>query len=234
VLTSALRLLGVPGAAFLDAFASMIFLYAPVALLGGWFAALLVETLGRRWQETGLLVVGVLALVALLGSYTASRVSSDQYDLVTSADLRAMDWIATHTAPDARFLVNGFLIYGGRSIVGSDAGWWLPLLTERASTMPPQYALLTETETEPGYGQHMIDLVAGLRQTPLPSLEGLALLCAEDISHVYVGKGEGKVAIPPAHPLFKAVDMLGSPAFDAVYHQDGVWVFALTERACPS
>jgi hypothetical protein len=144
-----------------------------------------------------------------------------------------MDWIATHTAPDARFLVNGFLIYGGRSIVGSDAGWWLALLTERASTMPPQYALLTETEAEPGYGQRMVGLVAGLQQTPLPSPEGLALLCGEGISHVYVGKGEGRMAIPPSDPLFTAEQMLGSPAFDPVYHQDGVWVFALTEEACP-
>jgi hypothetical protein len=232
VLTLALRLLGLPGAAFLDAFASMIFAYAPVALLGGWLIASLVEGSRRRWQGTGLLAVGAVALAAFGGSYTASQVPSDQYELVTPADLRAMDWIATHTAPDARFLVNGFLIYGGRSIVGSDAGWWLSLLTGRASTMPPQYALLTETEAEPGYGQRMVDLVAGLRQTPLTSPEGLALVCGEEITHVYVGVGEGRVAIPPSEPLFTAEEMLASSAFDAVYHQDGVWVFALTEEAC--
>jgi hypothetical protein len=79
----------------------------------------------------------------------------------------------------------------------------------------------------------MVDLVAGLQQTPLASPEGLALVCDEAISHVYVGKGEGRVAIPPSEPLFTAEEMLGSSAFDAVYHQDGVWIFALTEEACP-
>ena len=36
---------------------------------------------------------------------------------------------------------NGFTIYNNTSGVGSDAGWWLSLLTDRENTMPPQYAV---------------------------------------------------------------------------------------------
>ena len=65
--------------------------------------------------------------------------------MVTKPDRQAMTWIREHTPAQAKFLVEGFRIYGGRSVVGSDAGWWIPLLADRANTMPPQYALLNET-----------------------------------------------------------------------------------------
>jgi hypothetical protein len=165
--------------------------------------------------------------VALFGAYRLPAVSDPGYDLVEPADMEAMDWIRKHTPPGARFLVNGFLIYEGHSVVGADAGWWIPLLARRETTMPPQYALLNEQEIEPGYGSRMVALVAGLRQTPLSTTAGHELVCSEGITHVYVGQGEGRVGYPPPEPLFTAEQLLSSSQFDALYHRDRVWVFAV-------
>jgi len=231
----ATRMIGLPGTTHLNSFSSMIFAYAPISLLIGWLGAQVLTTMdGRRGTKGQWAMGGLLILLALVGAYQSIRRSDPAYDLVKQADLDAMEWIRTHTPPNTRFLVNGFSIYDGQSVVGSDAGWWIPLLTERANTMPPQYALINERETEPGYGRRIVELQAALRRTPLTTPEGLGWLCDEGITHVYVGQVEGRVGVPPPEPLFTAEEMLATPAFEPVYHWDKVWIFALTNGACGS
>ncbi len=98
--------------------------------------------------------------------------------------------------------------------------------------MPPQYALFNESELEPGYGRRVVNLVADLRRAPLSTPEGLSAVCQEGITHVYIGQVEGRVGVPPPEPLFTAQGMLDNPAFEMLYHQDRVWIFALTDVAC--
>jgi hypothetical protein len=143
-----------------------------------------------------------------------------------------MDWIRANTPREALFLVNGALIYDGSSVVGTDAGWWIPLLARRANTMPPQYALLAEREKEAGYNQRMVDLVGVLSETSLPTETGLRMVCAEGVSHVYVGQWEGREIYPRPEPLFTAEQMLDDPRFEVRYHHGSVWVFRLTAESC--
>jgi hypothetical protein len=142
-----------------------------------------------------------------------------------------MDWIDANTPEDARFLVNGFLIRNGQSATGSDAGWWIPLLAARQNTMPPQYALLTETPIDPAYSRNVVDLVAWLQDTSLASSEAISQLCQQDISHVYVGQRQGRVGFA-ADPLFLPDELLANPAFSPLYHQDQVWVFDFDRSMC--
>jgi hypothetical protein len=228
----AAKLVGVPGTAFLDSFASMVFMYAPIGLLVAWVGARLLNRIGELRRYGSVLAAVALLLLTLFGTYRALSVSDPTHDLVAPADMEAMEWIRDNTPSSARFLVNGFLIYDGRSAVGSDAGWWIPLLTKRANTMPPQYALLTETELEPGYGRRVVDTVAQLREVPVTTEQGLRMLCSEQITHVYVGQGEGRVADPPSEPLFTPEELASSPFFVEVYHLDRVWIFELADGAC--
>jgi len=154
-----------------------------------------------------------------------------RFALVNRPDIRAMAWIRENVPADARFLVEGFRIYGGRSAVGADAGWWIPLLARRENTMPPQYALLNEAPAESGYSQRVVDLVAHLEKRSPASPEGLARLCEWGITHVYIGQGQGKVGAG-AVQLFPPEVLADSPAFRPVYHQDRVWIFALNPEAC--
>jgi hypothetical protein len=228
----AAKLVGVPGTAFLDSFASMIFMYAPIALLAAWVGARLAAWFGGLSYHGSVLAAVALLLVTLFGTYRALSVSDPAHDLVEQADMAAMEWIRDNTLSSARFLVNGFLIYDGRSAVGSDAGWWIPLLARRANTMPPQYALLTETELEPGYGRRVVDIVAQLREASVTTEQGLQTLCNEQITHVYVGQGQGRVASPPSEPLYTPEELASSPLFSEVYHRDRVWIFELADGAC--
>ena len=136
-----------------------------------------------------------------------------------------------NTDPGASFLVEGFRIYGGSTAVGSDAGWWLPLLAGRANSMPPQYALV-ERPVSPGYTQRVVDLIALLEDHRPSSPEGEAALCAWGVTHVYIGQQRGLASFERLQ-LFAPEDFEGSPAFRQVYAQDRVRVYAFDRGVCP-
>jgi hypothetical protein len=152
--------------------------------------------------------------------------------LVTRPDVEAMNWIRDNTAPGARFLVQGFRVHDGKSAVGSDAGWWIPLLAGRENTIPPEYALLTEAPLEAGYGRRVVGLVEGLEENSVASPEGLELLCDWGVTHVFIGQQQGLVGFG-AKQLFSPQDLRTSAAFRPVYQHDRVSIFALNEQECP-
>jgi hypothetical protein len=228
----ATRLVGLPGASQLKSFDGMILMYAPTSLLVAWLGAQFIQFAERRLGLTGVAWFGAIALASVVGARGIVMVLDSSYDLVKPADLEAMAWIRGNTPQDARFLVNGFRVYQGNSIVGSDAGWWIPLLAGRENTMPPQYALLTEREAEPGYGRRLVELVAGLENASLATSQGVQLACKEGITHVYVGQAGGRVGKPPPEPLFIPEQLAASSAFSVLYHRQGVWVFELNGEAC--
>jgi len=231
---TATRLIRLPGSNHMASFAIMISLYIPAGLLGGYLLDGALDKLGqlRRWGNL-VAAVGLIGL-ASWGVKERSAVIDPLYRIVAPADLVAMDWIRANTPGDARFLVEGFLIYDGRSVVGSDAGWWIPLLAGRQNTMPPQYALLSEKPYQPGYDKAVTDLVAQLRQVGGTSPEGMRLLCQHSITHVYVGQGQGRIALPPPEPMLPLASLESSPQFKLLYRQDKVGVFAFDVSVCSS
>ena len=70
----------------------------------------------------------------LVGRQRLNTVDPRQFSLLTRPDLRAFDWIRENTPDDAGFLVNSFFAFNNSLNVGSDGGWWLPLLTKRDSS----------------------------------------------------------------------------------------------------
>ena len=225
-------LIRLPGANMMQSFAVLIALYIPIGLLVGWLIGQIAALAGRRLGNAGRWIVG-LAIVAVAAWAAAGQVGIVQpsYVMVTRPDMRAMAWIRDNTPPEARFLVEGFRIYGGRSAVGADAGWWIPLLARRENTIPCQYALLNEAPADPEYTQRVVDLVARLEMTSLATPEGIQLLCDWGITHVYVGQGQGKVGADTAQ-LFSPATLMNSPVLDQVYRQDRVYIFALNPQAC--
>jgi hypothetical protein len=219
------RLIRFPGANMMQNFAVLIALYIPVGLMVGWLLGGIARWLGRWGATVVFLILALWSVWGQLGMVDA------RFALVTRPDVQAMGWIQENTPQDARFLVEGFRIYGGRSAVGADAGWWIPLLARRENTMPPQYALLNEAPAEPEYSQRVVDLVAHLEEHSPASPEGLSRLCEWGITHVYVGQGQGKVGAG-AVQLFSPDDLTDSPAFRPVYCQDRVRIFALNPEAC--
>ncbi len=225
------RLIGLPGASMMQSFTLTIALYIPISLTCGWLFSALADQLAVRVAAAPALTMLAALALAAAGLPQHATILTPSAMIVTHPDLEAMRWIEANTPVDARFLVNGFRIYGGTSAVGADGGWWLPLLAHRANTMPPQYALLNELSSPPDYTQRVVALVAALEGGALGSPAGLQALCTDEITHVYVGQGQGAVGVS-AQPLFGAAMMQGHPAFELIYRHDLVTVYKFRRAAC--
>ncbi len=222
-----------PGANMMQQFAILIALYLPASLMIGWLFA---ETFALLKSHSAfvsrLLLVTIFGMTLFQAWKIRTIANPQQYAMVTRPDIIAATWIKQKIPKDALFLVQGFRIYNGKSIVGSDAGWWLPLTAQRANTIPPQYALLNEIPNPPGYSETLVNLYATLEDHPLPDQESIQALCNLGITHVFQGQRQGKVAIPPS-PLFATATLNDLPElFSPVYILDLVRIYSFNRDSC--
>jgi hypothetical protein len=169
-----------------------------------------------------------LAVLALWGAgQRLGDLDVAQHALVTRPDLRAAAWIRANTPTDARFLVNSFFAYGGASVVGSDGGWWLPLIAGRQTTLPP-ILYGSEQPPRPDYRLWINALTAALEQKPLDDPAVLAMLREHGATHIYIGQRQGRLNYAgPA--VLDPQQLLASPHFRSIYHQDRVGVFEIVQ-----
>lgn len=228
----ALTLLRIPMTNLMENFGTLIALYVPAGLACGWLLGEGALWLARR--RSGALLAGLLLMAAALGgSWNQGGLAQpDKFGMVFRPDSNALAWIRENTPGGARILVEGFRIYAGKSAVGSDAGWWIPVIARRQNSMPPQYATINEAPLVPGYTQQIVELVALLENAAPGSPQALAALCEQGITHVYIGQAQGNASASRATQLFAPADFATDPAFELVYHQDRVYLYALRPEAC--
>ena len=208
-----------PGTGIVTAFTAYIALYVTVVPIASYALGIGQEYFQRRRPHLTQGVSGA-AIVACMGwgVYWHYDLLDPTFQLFTTADEQAMAWIRTETAPSATFLVNMFPAFENSVVVGSDGGWWIPLLTGRNSTLPPlNYS--HEMTSPPNYLQRVNAFAATLREHPLPSDEGIRQIREAGIDYVYTGAHVGQ-----DDPIDVAA-LRGHPAFSVVYDQDDVVIF---------
>ncbi|MBU0702275.1 MAG: hypothetical protein KKC18_00215 [Chloroflexi bacterium] len=219
--------LQLPGSGTISNYALFIAVYIPAGVLIGYLLAQGVHCLS--WKGSNVLVILLLMGASLAGArMRMGDMSVSQHTMVTRPDLRAMEWIRENMPADAEFLINSFFAYGGGVIVGSDGGWWLPLLAERANTVPPlNYGI--ENEPRPGYREWINEPTRQIQEVGTDDQETLALLQERGITYVYVGQQQGRVNYNGPDVLDPEA-LLQSMHYRPVYHQDRTWVFEVVER----
>ncbi len=213
---------GLPGTGALSNFAVLIAAYIPASVITGGGLGWLAERFQRRVPQP--LIAAAFVVAGGLGApQRIADIQPGRHQLFTHADARAAAWIREHTSRDARFLVNSFFAYGGEVIAGSDGGWWLPLMAERQTTLPPiRYG--NEAEPWPGYVAWVNELARVIQDEGVTHPDALAMLRARGVTHVYIGQRQGRVNDDGSHALDPAL-LLADARFRPIYHQDRVWIF---------
>lgn len=231
----ALSLLQIPLMGELQNFAVVIALYMPISVMTGWTVGWVMDWLHanleggwRRLLPKGAIVASLAVSVLTLSP--TRYIADEQYNMVTAPDLLAMNWIGENLDSEAKVLVPGFRIYGGRTVVGADAGWWIPLMGGRANSMPPQYALL-EQPLKLEQVSDLVDLIASLEGIPLSKLHAAALLCDQGYSHVFLGQKQGAVGFE-VRQLYTEAQLNQNPALQPVYAQDRVRIYEVNQEFC--
>lgn len=208
------HLLALPHVYFVHINAGIMTLFAALGpAVGGamaWALGLLVPTRMAR-TFTG----GVLIALALWGAGGMQSVVNHATILATPADRAALLWIRDNTPSDARFAVNTWR-WLGNTYAGSDGGYWIPVLTDRASVLPStQYASALPRD-------QVTEIHARLaRLANATSLDDPALraeLVAQGVTHLYIGPRAGAL---------RAEQIDGRPFINLLYRRDGVSIYAL-------
>ncbi|MBK5107583.1 MAG: hypothetical protein JJE12_05610 [Anaerolineales bacterium] len=237
--------LRLPGTGVLTNFAVFIAAYFPAGILIGSSGAGFLERIGLITSDksssvgengiksvtrksiawSALLLVSILFISIWFVRPRIRDVRPSEHVLLTRPDLRAAEWIEDNLPYEANFLVNSFFAYGGTLVVGSDGGWWLPLITLRESTQPP-LTYGSEQANDPDFIQYTNSLVALIEEKGVNHPDVLSELSKRDITHVYIGQQQGQVNSNSA-PLLDINILNDDPNFTVVYNKDRVWIFEI-------
>ncbi len=227
-------LIQLPLANLLEGFAIMILVYIPISLVIGWFIGQIKVWIGETHNNvyTPLSIILTIILCFIGINIQSSTLTPQTTAIVTHPDLKAMEWIRNNTPEGALFLVEGHIVHYGYSAVGTDAGWWIPLLTERRNTMPPQYAMVNEESNQPDHREMIVGLVDYLNRKDAGTPASVEYLCNLGITHAYVGQGRGRTGAG-VDQLFSPIEFTRNPqSFQMIYHQDRVYIYQLLSDAC--
>ncbi len=229
--------LNLPSEDILDSFVILIAAYFPAAIIigaaFGWIITSL-ETKVFGYKQYRLVSVSflplLLALVCIVGLYAGRArlfdIQVPAHTLVTRPDLRAFDWIQKNTPEHASFLVNSFFAYDNNLIVGSDAGWWLPLLANRRTSLPPLTYGIERGPTS-DYRVWINQLPAEILAKGITHPDVLNLIRDRDFDFIYIGQQQG--AVNSNGSFLDLGVLVADPHFEPVYHQDRVWIFSILE-----
>ncbi len=226
--------LGLPGSGALTNFAVLISIYLPATLVAAPACAWTLHSL-RRLPATRkmkvpawLLPATLTILILLAGAWGAQQRRQDiqiaVHSLATPADQRAARWIEANLPGESRLLVNSFFAYGDSAIVGSDGGWWLPLLAHRLTTLPP-LPYTSEQGPRPAYREWVNALTAAIQARGIDDPQTLHMFAKRGVTHVYIGQQQGRVN--STQSLLEPAALQASAHYRAVYHEDRVWVFEI-------
>ena len=134
----------------------------------------------------------MLLIVAFATAGRRTQVVNPVTVLAMPQDVAAMSWIRAETRPDSVFLINeGF--WQGNIYVGTDAGYWIPNLTGRRTTMP----IVFYTQGSPQYVEQVNSLARVIESGPDPADPAfLHDLQARGVTHVYIGAKGGPLPLP--------------------------------------
>ena len=160
--------------------------------------------------------------------------------MVTASDMQAFEWIRNNTPADARFLVQSHPLYEGTMIVGTDAGWWIPLMTGRQTNVPPM-TYGSEQSIPADWGTTINKLAVRIRRSSLADMRALGInlslpevqtiLRQAQLRYIYIGAQpiQGDKSFGPVDRI--DVDKLrNNPDFRLVYDQGGVLIYEMVDN----
>ena len=196
---------------YMDRISVIISLYLPASVIVGWFTQEIYSSVNKSFRKV---VVGIFIIIIIWSGYVALNKNLIGRSYVTQADLTAADWIKTNTPGNANFMVNTYKFeFSSNFVIGSDAGYWLPLLTNRRTvTIPMIYDI--EMFRHPDGLQQLLDFYN--LGADLTTSEALDYLKKKNISYVFIGEHGGQIDVN---------QLLNSNNFSLVYQNDNVNIF---------
>jgi hypothetical protein len=197
-----------------------IILFIPIAVLSGYIIGEVISWADRQISDhrkwilylscslvgVGLSILGAQKLLPSLNPDTV---------LWREADLAAIDWLRANIPEDETIVINptgwGYGLYRG-----ADGGYWISVLTSKA-TLPPNVLYGLNAQERDFVNQFVEDLLP-IGENPVELWE---LLNRYKLRTIFVGQ-RGGVISPQS--------LRESPLFETLYHNQETWIFKIQEK----
>jgi hypothetical protein len=217
--------LKLPGTGLINNFAVFLSLFFPFSvILANLASDLILFAQARARWTIYLTVIGLVAL-GLWGARFRLSLFEAKNQLVMESDLRAMAWIKENVPMEAKFLINHTYVYNGSTVIGTDAGWWLPLLAQRQNTIPPM--AFQEVQTPEAFQAGIF--FRQLDKLNLNSFSGYTFLREHEITHIYIGEKREKIGDKVGDSSLEAEKLKSSGLYQEIYQLDHVSILALPD-----
>jgi hypothetical protein len=195
----------------MDRITVIISLYLPASVIVGWFTREIYSSVNKPLRK---IVVGIFILIIIWSGYIALNKNLIGSSYVTLADLTAADWIKNNTPGNARFMVNTYKFdFSSNFVIGSDAGYWLPLLANRLTVTVPMIFNIEKFGNPDGL-QQLLDFYNLGADITTP--EAVDYLQKMNISYVFIGEHGGQIDVN---------NLLNSKDYFLVYQNNNVYLF---------
>ena len=163
--------------------------FLPAAIAGGWGLSRVAKIGGRFWRFSGWALVVAAGVASLMRAPAQLELINPVTILARPGDLHALRWAAENTDPQDLFLISGYR-WQNDVYMGSDAGYWLPITSNRATTLPPLiYDLKARPERE-----RIRDLAIQIEQAGNSADELYQLALNAGAKYVFVASRPGPIS----------------------------------------
>lgn len=202
---------------FVDINSLVISLYFPISILGALFIIHLINQVKKK----DIILACIIVVVSLLSFKPIFRIVEPERVYVQKDDCAAMDWISKNISKNAKFLISFYSLGSFTetgSVVGTDAGYWIPFFTGRRTTIPLMVHDF-EKPDEKDIWKSTTQIVKMVSGNP-SSNETIRLLQENNVTHLYVGKRSSW------QPVEKS-NFYESRFYEPVFHQGKTWIFKI-------
>ena len=171
-------------ASFMDTISIIFSLYIPLLVISSWTLFEIINLVNtNKFLRKKLYFI---FLIPMIGSiFIIPNHIHPEFSFVSPEDLVAFEWIKNNTPPESKFAVNTFNFnFNENYIIGIDAGYWIPLLTDRKAISIPMIYPIEKLESK-----NAIDQLKQIHKIEDYSSEDALNLLAEcGITHIYLGE----------------------------------------------
>lgn len=205
----------------LDPVTTIISSYVAITLLICLAISILLRLVSKNPFNWIIKDVVILAIVVgiFFGVNRWTKFNFSRHTFVTSDDLTAANWIKSNTDPDSLFMINTYQFpINDYLIIGLDGGYWLPVIAERQTVVPPMGFLL-EKLVYPN-AQNEIKIFHQIKST-ITGTNELETLREFGVDYVYYSSHN---AVEDFGDLIKTADN-----FELVYQINNVEIYKLIQ-----
>jgi len=193
--------------------------YVPITILIGLGLSNL--QIWKSSNSNSLVAIMIILLLLIIGSASGvtrwKNFNFTKHTYITSEDLTAANWIKRNTDSESIFMINTYQFpINDNLIIGLDGGYWLPVIAERKTIVPPMIYFL-EKKTQP-------DVANKLRSYhefygEIADLEVLNTLIEAGIDYVYIGSRGG---------IINNESLSRSSNFELFYKNNDVYIYKIS------